>query len=138
MTQTTVQAVQVSLTRSELTAPGIQRRRCGRGFRYFGPDGTPLADKAALARIKALVIPPAWEDVWICPQDDGTSRPSGPTPPGAGSTGTTTSGARNATRRSSTGCWSSAAPCRTSGPWPSSTCVAGNCPGTGCWPRPSG
>ncbi len=71
MTDTMVQAVHVSLTRSELTAPGIRRRRCGRGFRYFAPDGTPLADKTALARIKALVIPPAWEDVWICPQDEG-------------------------------------------------------------------
>jgi len=57
--------------RSELSAPGIRRRRCGRGFRYFAPDGTPLADAEALARIKALVIPPAWEDVWICPHSDG-------------------------------------------------------------------
>jgi DNA topoisomerase IB len=57
--------------RSELSAPGIRRRRCGRGFRYFAPDGTPLADAKTLARIKALVIPPAWEDVWICPQADG-------------------------------------------------------------------
>lgn len=60
-----------SLTRSELTAAGIRRRRCGRGFRYFAADGTPLADDKALARIKALVIPPAWEDVWICPGNDG-------------------------------------------------------------------
>jgi DNA topoisomerase IB len=46
-------------------APGIRRRRCGRGFRYTRPDGKPVsaADKA---RIKALVIPPAWQDVWIC------------------------------------------------------------------------
>jgi DNA topoisomerase IB len=60
-----------ALTRSELSAAGIRRRRCGRGFRYFAADGTPLADAAALARIKALVIPPAWEDVWICPREDG-------------------------------------------------------------------
>jgi DNA topoisomerase IB len=66
-----VQAVDASLTRSELSAPGIRRRRSGRGFRYFAPDGTSLADDAALARIKALVIPPAWEDVWICPHEDG-------------------------------------------------------------------
>jgi DNA topoisomerase IB len=57
--------------RSELSAPGILRRRCGRGFRYLAPDGTPLADAETLARIKALVIPPAWEDVWICPHPDG-------------------------------------------------------------------
>jgi DNA topoisomerase IB len=65
------QPVDIALTRSELTSPGIRRRRCGRGFRYFAPDGNPLADAAALARIKALVIPPAWEDVWICPGQDG-------------------------------------------------------------------
>jgi DNA topoisomerase IB len=60
-----------ALTRSELSAAGIRRRRCGRGFRYFAADGTPLADDAALARIKALVVPPAWEDVWICPRGNG-------------------------------------------------------------------
>jgi len=67
----TAKAADASLTRSELTAPGIRRRRSGRGFRYFAADGTPLADAVALARIKALVIPPAWEDVWICPREDG-------------------------------------------------------------------
>jgi DNA topoisomerase IB len=59
------------LVRSDLAGPGIRRRRCGRGFRYFAPDGTPLADSGALARIRALVIPPAWEDVWICPDGCG-------------------------------------------------------------------
>jgi DNA topoisomerase IB len=49
---------------------GIRRRRCGRGFRYFGPDA-PVTDPQALARIRALVIPPAWEDVWICPDPRG-------------------------------------------------------------------
>jgi DNA topoisomerase IB len=61
----------ISLARSEPAAPGIRRRRCGRGFRYFAADGTPLADAEALSRIKALVIPPAWEDVWICPDPNG-------------------------------------------------------------------
>jgi DNA topoisomerase IB len=59
------------LVRSEIAGPGIRRRRHGRGFRYLGPDGAPLADAEALARIKALVIPPAWEDVWICPEPGG-------------------------------------------------------------------
>jgi DNA topoisomerase IB len=71
MTKAAIHAVNGSLTRSELSAAGIRRRRCGRGFRYYGPDGTPLTDEVALARIKALVIPPAWEDVWICAQADG-------------------------------------------------------------------
>jgi DNA topoisomerase IB len=59
------------LVRSDLAGPGIRRRRCGRGFRYLAPDGRPLADAGTLARIRALVIPPAWADVWICPDGCG-------------------------------------------------------------------
>jgi DNA topoisomerase IB len=59
------------LVRSDLTSAGIRRRRCGKGFRYFAADGTPLTDPETLNRVRALVIPPAWEDVWICPQPDG-------------------------------------------------------------------
>ena len=55
----------MALVRSELSGPGILRKRHGRGFRYLGSDGTPVRDPAVLGRIKALVIPPAWEDVWI-------------------------------------------------------------------------
>jgi DNA topoisomerase-1 len=51
--------------------PGITRHRSGKTFRYNGPDGKPLRDKDALARIKSLVIPPAWNDVWISPVDNG-------------------------------------------------------------------
>ena len=58
------------LLRSEITGPGIGRRRYGRGFRYLKPDGAPVTDAATLSRIKTLVIPPAWEDVWICPDPD--------------------------------------------------------------------
>jgi DNA topoisomerase IB len=71
MTSAMTQAPDASLTRSELQAPGIRRRRSGRGFRYLAPDGAPLTDELAIARIKALVIPPAWEDVWICSCKDG-------------------------------------------------------------------
>lgn len=55
------------LVRSDLTSAGIRRQRCGRGFRYFAADGTRLTGTATLARVKALVIPPAWDDVWISP-----------------------------------------------------------------------
>ncbi|HLH58621.1 MAG TPA: DNA topoisomerase IB [Streptosporangiaceae bacterium] len=61
----------IGLIRSDLASAGIRRQRCGKGFRYFAADGTPLRDAEILARIKALVIPPAWEDVWICPHVDG-------------------------------------------------------------------
>src|SRR4051794_10980012 len=43
---------------------GIRRRRCGRGFRYLD-DASAVTDTETLTGIKALVIPPAWEDVWI-------------------------------------------------------------------------
>ena len=46
--------------------PGIARRRSGRGFSYRGPDGRLVRSEDTLARIRALAIPPAWRDVWIC------------------------------------------------------------------------
>lgn len=51
---------------SDQSEPGIVRRRRGRGFGYQGPDGRPVRDRATLERIRALAIPPAWTDVWIC------------------------------------------------------------------------
>ncbi|POX36748.1 DNA topoisomerase [Streptomyces sp. Ru73] len=53
------------------TDRGYTRRRHGRGFRYLDANGRPLRDPAALERIKALVIPPAWRDVWICARPNG-------------------------------------------------------------------
>jgi DNA topoisomerase-1 len=46
--------------------PGITRQLRGKQFRYLDADGKAVADADILARIKALVIPPAWTDVWIC------------------------------------------------------------------------
>jgi DNA topoisomerase-1 len=51
--------------------PGIRRVGTTKSFRYIGPDGRPIRDKATLARIRSLVIPPAWRDVWICPTEHG-------------------------------------------------------------------
>ena len=53
------------------SSPGIRRRRHGRGFVYTRPDGAPLRDPAELERIRRLVIPPRWTDVWICPSSTG-------------------------------------------------------------------
>lgn len=50
---------------------GVRRERTALGFRYRGPDGRLVRDRDELRRIHALVIPPAWEDVWICPSPDG-------------------------------------------------------------------
>ena len=51
--------------------PGIIRKRHGKGFAYIGVDGKAVSDKATLQRIRSLVIPPAWENVWICPFEHG-------------------------------------------------------------------
>jgi DNA topoisomerase-1 len=47
--------------------PGFRRKRNGRTFRYFDQNNDPICDHDELARIKAIVIPPAWSDVWISP-----------------------------------------------------------------------
>jgi DNA topoisomerase-1 len=57
--------------------PGIRRERDGDHFRYLDADGDPLSDEATLARIKSLAIPPAWTDVWICPQPNGHLQATG-------------------------------------------------------------
>lgn len=59
------------------TKPGITRKRRGKSFRYFNPDGTRVTDPAVLARIKSLVIPPAWTDVWISPLANGHLQATG-------------------------------------------------------------
>jgi DNA topoisomerase I len=51
--------------------PGIRRERDGDDFRYIAADGRRIDDPKELARIKALAIPPAWTDVWICPDPRG-------------------------------------------------------------------
>ena len=64
------------LRRAEPGAGGIRRRRCGRGFRYLDA-GEPVNDERTLARIRALVIPPAWQDVWICADPAGHIQATG-------------------------------------------------------------
>jgi DNA topoisomerase-1 len=56
---------------------GIRRRRAGERFAYRNEDGKPVKDKATLARIAKLAIPPAWTEVWICPHADGHLQATG-------------------------------------------------------------
>jgi DNA topoisomerase-1 len=60
-----------SLRRSSDLLPGWRRRRRGRGFAYFDARGRPIRAEEALARIRALAIPPAYREVWICPDPQG-------------------------------------------------------------------
>jgi DNA topoisomerase I len=65
------------LRRSNLSKPGYGRRRHGRGFRFVDVGGSTLTDREALERIKALVIPPAWRDVWISTDERGHIQATG-------------------------------------------------------------
>ncbi|PYR65593.1 MAG: DNA topoisomerase, partial [Acidobacteria bacterium] len=57
--------------------PGIRRQTHALGFRYIRPDGRPVRGAADLKRIRALAIPPAWRDVWICPDAKGHVQATG-------------------------------------------------------------
>ena len=59
------------LRRSDCSSPGILRRGRGRGFEYLDENGERIDDEEVLERIRELVIPPAWKDVWICPYPFG-------------------------------------------------------------------
>jgi len=65
------------LTYSLDRRPGFRRMRSGRGFRFCRSNGTQIRDVATLRRIRALAIPPAWTDVWICPKASGHLQATG-------------------------------------------------------------
>jgi DNA topoisomerase I len=57
--------------------PGITRRRQGRSFAYYRPDGSRITDRNMIDRINSLAIPPAYTDVWICPRPNGHLQATG-------------------------------------------------------------
>ena len=59
------------------SGPGIRRVKSGKGWRLVSPQGKPIRDRDVIARVKGLVIPPAWTDVWICPAADGHIQATG-------------------------------------------------------------
>lgn len=59
------------------SAPGIRRKRVGTNFNYIGLDGKPICDPQTIQRIKSLAIPPAYTDVWICPDPNGHIQATG-------------------------------------------------------------
>lgn len=66
-----------SLVHTSDTGPGIKRVHSGKGFVYKNAHGRPLHNAAALSRIRKLVIPPAWSDVWISPRANGHLQATG-------------------------------------------------------------
>jgi DNA topoisomerase I len=65
------------LRRSDCSGPGIHRRRRGRGFEFLDQSGERVTSEETLHRIRELAIPPAWEDVWICPHANGHLQATG-------------------------------------------------------------
>ena len=71
------EAACAGLTYSSDEMPGIRRRRYGKGFRFLWPDGSQVTEEETLDRIRKLAIPPAYRDVWICPDPDGHLQATG-------------------------------------------------------------
>jgi DNA topoisomerase I len=65
------------LRRVDCSGPGIRRRRRGRGFEYLDAGGRRVTEPSVIERIRELAIPPAWEDVWICPYPMGHIQATG-------------------------------------------------------------
>jgi DNA topoisomerase-1 len=65
------------LRRADCSGPGITRRRVGGGFAYFDDQGERVEERDVVERIRELGIPPAWEDVWICPYPNGHLQATG-------------------------------------------------------------
>jgi DNA topoisomerase IB len=65
------------LRRVDCSESGILRRRRGKGFEYLDADGQRITEPSVLERIRELAIPPAWEDVWICPYPMGHIQATG-------------------------------------------------------------
>lgn len=57
--------------------PGVTRRASGKGFAYYGTDGSLIRNRDVLRRIRGLAIPPAWTEVWICPYPEGHIQATG-------------------------------------------------------------
>jgi len=65
------------LRRSDCSGPGLRRVRRGRGFFYLDVHGRPVTDPEMLERVRGLAIPPAWGDVWVCPDPQGHLQATG-------------------------------------------------------------
>ncbi|HEX3040640.1 MAG TPA: DNA topoisomerase IB [Solirubrobacterales bacterium] len=77
MSPTAAPARRGRLRRADCAGPGIRRRRRGRGFSYEDGSGTAIGDEETLERIRQLAIPPAWKEVWICPDPFGHIQATG-------------------------------------------------------------
>ena len=77
MSPTATASRRARLRRADCAGPGIRRVRRGRGFSYEDSGGTRIGDEETLERIRELAIPPAWKEVWICPDPFGHIQATG-------------------------------------------------------------
>lgn len=70
-TDAKTQACSAGLHYVDRSMPGITRRRAGRGFAFYAPDGSHIVDPGIIARIRRVAIAPAYRNVWICPDPKG-------------------------------------------------------------------
>ena len=96
--------------------PAIRRRRAGKSFVYLDAKGRRIAEADILRRIRSLVIPPAWTDVWIYPAADGLIQATGRDARGRKQYSITTTTARRGSGRSTSTCSNSPRRCRRYGP----------------------
>jgi DNA topoisomerase-1 len=94
-------AEQAGLAYVSDSAPGITRRKSGTGFTYRDAQGITIRDPSVRKRLASLVIPPAWTDVWICPDPDGHLQVTGRDDRGRKQYPTTRAGGRCRTTPSS-------------------------------------
>jgi DNA topoisomerase-1 len=70
-------AILVGLRYVNCNGPGFRRKRAGKGFCYLDLAGRPIREAETLRRLRALVLPPAWQNVWICPFPHGHLQATG-------------------------------------------------------------
>lgn len=61
----------------EESPPGIQRRKCGRGYSFIGEDGKCIKNKKVRARLLKIAVPPSYQNVWYCPEENGHLQATG-------------------------------------------------------------
>lgn len=71
------QTMQALVRFVDCDGPGITRRRCGKGWRYFAPDGSAVTDKAEIRRLNAIALPPAYTNAWYAPDADAHIQATG-------------------------------------------------------------
>ncbi len=67
----------MSLVYTPDSIPGYTRKLSGKSFVFFDTQGKRISDKEEIKRIRGLVLPPAWEKVWICPKPNGHLQATG-------------------------------------------------------------